>query len=207
MRQHVGFAVLATALTIGVSGTSMQGRTDPGAATVAEAQDSSFANFRNGRGRSERFSAKLEGENEVPVVSTPARGKFEAELDDDALAYELSFEGLQAAVTQAHIHIAQPDVNGVIVLWLCGTGTGGTAGPAGTLVCPQTGTIAGVLSAANVVGPNPLPPTGPTQGIAAGEFAKVIEQIKKGNAYVNVHTAQSGGGEIRGQLREAHGRR
>ena len=185
MTRQVSIAVLATVLTIGASGASASG----------DGQG-------NGRGE-RRFSARLVGENEVPVVSTPARGKFDAELQDGVLSYEMTFEGLQANITQAHIHIAQPDVNGVIVLWLCGTAA--NPGPAGTQVCPQDGTISGNLSAANVVGPSPLPANGPPQGISAGDFEKVIEQIRNGNAYVNIHTTQSGGGEIRGQIQNGRG--
>jgi CHRD domain len=43
------------------------------------------------------------------------------------------------------------------------------------------------------------------QQIAAGEFAEVVALIRKGLAYANVHTAASGGGEIRGQIRPGAG--
>jgi hypothetical protein len=36
-----------------------------------------------------------------------------------------------------------------------------------------------------------------TQGISGGDFTKVIEAIRDGNSYVNIHTAQSPGGEAR----------
>jgi hypothetical protein len=39
-----------------------------------------------------------------------------------------------------------------------------------------------------------------TQGIAAGEFAEVVRAMRSGLTYANVHTAQSPGGEIRGQV-------
>ena len=35
---------------------------------------------------------------------------------------QLTYTGLQGTVTQAHIHVAQPSVNGSIVIWLCQTG-------------------------------------------------------------------------------------
>ena len=53
--------------------------------------------------------------------------------------------GLQANVTQSHIHFAQRNVNGGIVVWLCGTAT--NPGPAGTQTCPQSGTITGTIHA------------------------------------------------------------
>src|SRR5712692_5596874 len=43
---------------------------------------------------------------------------------------------------------------------------------------------------------------GPTaQGIAPGQFAKVIRAIRNGAVYANVHSTLRPGGEIRGQLR------
>jgi len=48
--------------------------------------------------------------------------------------------------------------------------------------------------AANVIGPA-------GQGIAPGEFSKVLEAIRSGVTYVNVHSVQFPPGEIRGQVR------
>ena len=132
--------------------------------------------------------------SEVPAVSSVARGRFSAEIDDDNVEWEMSFEGLQGTITQSHIHFAQQNVNGGIMVWLCGTATD-TPGPAGTQVCPQSGTISGTITAANVVA------TGGAQQIAAGEFAEFVAALKKELAYANVHTSISGGGEIRGQIK------
>jgi hypothetical protein len=144
--------------------------------------------------RATRVSARLDPRNEVPAVSSPARGTFRATIDDGAgtLDYQLTFDGLQAEVRQAHIHFAQPLVNGAIMVWLCGTAT--NPGPAGTQLCPQSGTITGTITGAAIQ-------TISTQGIATGEFSEFAAAIRGGLAYVNVHTAQSTGGEIRGQIR------
>ena len=145
-----------------------------------------------------RVSAHLRGTNEVPVVSTPASGRFTAVIDDDAetVDFKLTFQDLQAPVTQAHIHFAQPNVNGGIMVWFCGSAN--NPGPAGTPACPQSGTVEGTFRPANVLAVTP-------QGIAAGEFAEFVRALRSGLAYANVHTQQSGGGEIRGQIKPGGG--
>ena len=59
---------------------------------------------------------------------------------------------------------------------------------------PSPATIEGTVVAADVLGP-----TG--QGIAAMEFAEVLEAIRDGLAYSNVHSDKFPAGEVRGQLR------
>jgi hypothetical protein len=159
------------------------------------AQDSPQA-FNRGNNHLIHVSAKLEPSHEVPSVSSPAEGRFTADIDlnADELTYELTFSGLQAPVTQSHIHFAQPDVNGGIMVWLCGTAA--NPGPAGTQTCPQNGTITGTIHAADIQ-------TLGTQGIATGEFDEFVAAIRNGLAYANIHSSQSPGGEIRGQIRRS----
>jgi CHRD domain-containing protein len=148
-----------------------------------------------------RLRATLIGFEEVPVVSTVAKGRLKAEIatDGQSIDYELTFSGLQGVVQQSHIHVAQKSVNGVIVLWLCQGATRAPAAAGFVPECPQQGTVTGTLTAANVV--QPAPPAQPTQQILAGELDEVIAAIRAGNGYANVHTAPSPGGEIRGQIR------
>ena len=143
----------------------------------------------------------LTGNEEVPIVLTAGSGVFTASVNDEGteIAYKLRYSGLEADVTQAHIHIAQPTVNGGIALWLCANITGPQV-PAGTQACPvREGEIEGVLTAANVVAVL-------TQGVVAGDLERVLFAIKTGHAYVNVHTTRSPGGEIRSQMDHAHSR-
>ncbi len=143
-----------------------------------------------------RIRAELTGYQEVPPVSTVARGTFRGRISDDrtSIEYELSYSGLQGAVTQAHIHFAQKGVNGGIVVWLCGTEA--RPGPAGTPSCPQSGTVSGTITANEVVGSADT-----AQQLRAGELAEVIAAIRVGRTYANVHTDLSPAGEIRGQIR------
>src|SRR5688572_26954770 len=67
------------------------------------------------------FRAELISYNEVPSVSSPARGQFYAILNkaETELTYWLSFSDLTVPVSQAHIHFGQHHTNGGIVVWLC----------------------------------------------------------------------------------------
>ncbi|QJR16730.1 CHRD domain-containing protein [Usitatibacter palustris] len=144
---------------------------------------------------SNRIRTRLSGAEEVPAVATRASGTFAAQLSSDRLSieYELSFSGLQAPVTQAHIHVAQRDVNGGIVIWLCGSSS--LPGPVGTPPCPQEGTVNGLITSANVLAVG-------AQQVGAGGLSAVLDAMRSGLAYVNVHTTASPGGEIRGQIGE-----
>ncbi len=142
------------------------------------------------------FLAQLTGFQEVPSVATNARGTLQLDLagnGTEVMQYTLTYSGLSSPIQQAHIHVAQAGVNGSIVIWLCGTAA--LPGPAGTPTCPQSGTVSGVITSANVV-------AGATasQQLGAGEFGKVISALRASAAYGNIHTVNSPGGEIRGQI-------
>jgi hypothetical protein len=156
--------------------------------------------------RAEIIEAHLTGYQEVPAVSTPAHGEFIARISKDgqSISYALNFGDLVGTVSQSHIHIAQRGVSGAIVIWLCQT----AASPSPittTPMCPQSGTVTGTITAANVVA---TPTTAVSQLIAAGELDEVIAAIRAGVAYVNVHaTPANPGGEIRGQIKTLDGRK
>lgn len=138
----------------------------------------------------------LRSYQEVPAVSSAARGFFKARIREGAgtITYELSYEGLQGDIRQAHIHFGQRSVNGGVSVYLCQTATN----PDPTGLAPTCGaapaTVTGTLTAANVIGPA-------GQGIAATEFAELVRAIRAGVAYVNVHSSAFPGGEVRGQMR------
>ncbi len=148
--------------------------------------------------RGRKISARLQSYQEVPSISSTASGRFRATIDDKAgtITYRLSYEGLSSDVRQAHIHFGQHSVNGAISVFLCQTAT--NVDPTGLAPqCPQSGTVTGLLQAANMIGGN----IATVQGIAPGEFAELLAAIRAGVAYVNVHSAMFPAGEIRGQLR------
>ncbi|HSS48922.1 MAG TPA: CHRD domain-containing protein [Thermoanaerobaculia bacterium] len=136
-------------------------------------------------------TAHLRSYEEVPALSTPGSGDFVATINaaGTEMNYQLRYSNLQGKVTQSHLHFGQKAVNGGIMIFLC-SNLGN--GPAGTQACPQEGTISGVIQAANV--------TGNTQGIAPGELFEIIQGIRGGVVYANVHSDLFPGGEIRGQL-------
>ena len=149
----------------------------------------------------EEIRARLSGYQEVPSVSTPAGGEFKAHIsrDDGLIEYELSYSDLIGTVQQSHIHFGQRSVNGSIVIWLCQTPT--TQAPLDvrglTPQCPQSGTVTGQITKANVISASQT-----NQQITTGELDEVLAAIRAGVAYVNVHTTPlNAGGEIRGQIR------
>jgi len=147
------------------------------------------------------FKARLQGFQEVPAISTEASGEFSAKLSEDETSfdYELSYENLEGTVSQGHIHLAQRSVNGAIIVWLCQTTT--NVDPTGLApTCPPGGgTVTGTITAANVIAQA-------AQGIAAGDFSELVEAMRAGVTYANVHSLPNfGGGEIRGQIRRGKG--
>jgi hypothetical protein len=143
-----------------------------------------------------RIEAKLRGYQEVPTVSTVAQGRLRATVDkvSNTMQYELSYEGLEGDVRMAHIHFGTRGTNGGIMVWLCQTTT--NPDPSGAApMCPQSGSVTGLLQASAVTGPA-------AQGIEANAFGEFLAAIRAGAAYVNVHSSKWPGGEIRGQVKD-----
>jgi len=134
------------------------------------------------------FSAHLTGGQEVPPANTRAQGQanFWLSRDGTELRFRVNVANIEN-VTMAHIHLAPAGVNGPVVAWLY------PAGPPAQLIPGRShGPLAeGVLTAANLVGP------------LAGSMTleDLVDALRSGNAYVNVHTSQFPGGEVRGQIR------
>jgi hypothetical protein len=136
----------------------------------------------------------LSGYQEAPAtISTTGGGTFNAKIANDGQSFDwtLSYEALEGAVQQAHIHFgARGLANGIAVFLCSNLGNG----PAGTQPCPAPpATISGTARPADVIGPL-------AQGIEPAAFDEVVAAMRAGFAYANVHTTKWTGGEIRGQL-------
>jgi hypothetical protein len=147
-------------------------------------------------GGGDSIREELTGYEEDPLVrSTTGNGTFKARISDrqERIDFRLSYDELEGDITQAHIHFGGPRQSGDISVFLC-TNLGN--GPAGTPTCPaEPGTVTGTIERDDVIGPA-------AQGIAPGEFDELVDAIRNGVTYVNVHSTLYAGGEIRAQLDE-----
>jgi hypothetical protein len=148
------------------------------------------------------FRARFRGLDENPSINTDASGSLRVQIhgsgSNATIDYTLTYTGLAAPVTQSHIHFANARVNGGIVIWLCQT----AASPAPASVAavtptcpgPSGGTVTRTVHPSDVVAVT-------AQGVTAGDLQSVIDAMREGATYGNVHSQQFPGGEIRGQLR------
>jgi hypothetical protein len=153
------------------------------------------------QGGFKRISEALTGYEETAApgsaggaVSTTGNGTFKARIsnDESQIEWELSYQDLEGAVQQAHIHFGQRSITGPISVFLC-TNLGN--GPAGTQPCPAPpATIHGTITAADVTN------LANERGISLGELDELIAAIRAGTTYVNVHSTRWPGGEIRSQI-------
>jgi CHRD domain len=158
-----------------------------GALVLALVGASAIAGDNGGRD----FQARLSGYFENPSISTPAQGRFKAQIRGNEIHYKLKYSGIDGGnAFAAHIHFADRHVNGGIVAFLCG---GGDKEP-----CPPNqGTVRGVIDPEDIIGPN-------DQGIEPTSFAEAVAAMRAGFTYANVHSQRFGNGEIRGEIR-SHG--
>ncbi|MBZ0177325.1 MAG: PQQ-dependent sugar dehydrogenase, partial [Candidatus Methanoperedens sp.] len=133
------------------------------------------------------FTANLSS-NEIvqqPVVSS-AKGNATFELSDNGtrLHYKIMVENIEN-VSMAHIHLAPAGVDGPVVAWLY------PEVPPAVLI---PGRFDGLLVEGNITSINLSGP------LAGQPLNALLGAMIKGNTYVNVHTNQYPGGEIRGQI-------
>lgn len=128
------------------------------------------------------FRAHLSGGEEVPPNDSRAQGQaiFQLSADGTEVSFRLIVANIEN-VRAAHIHVAPAGVNGGVGVFLYG-------GP--TIPGRFQGTLSeGVFTAADFIGP--------LAGVTLEGFLALLDD---GQLYVNVHTDQFPGGEVRGQL-------
>jgi hypothetical protein len=125
-----------------------------------------------------KFEAELSGAAERPTsVETDGVGEAKFESDGTSVAFELKWDDLTTPASAAHIHCGGPE----------------EAGPVGVTLFDGLMDTEGEVQAA-FTAPDP------GNGCVWEDLADVIGAMATGDAYVNVHTTQHRGGEIRGQI-------
>jgi hypothetical protein len=120
------------------------------------------------------YTATMNGANEVGPKAVAGTGNATVVKNGTTYTYTITYTGMTGNLTGAHIHgPAAVGVNASVIVPFDVVG----AGTSGTL----TGTFTGTNS------PNISPDS-------------LDKLLNSGNAYVNLHTATNGAGEIRGQL-------
>lgn len=124
------------------------------------------------------FKAHLTGGQEVPnPVDTEATGQtnFKLSKDGSSLSYKLIVANIES-VAAAHIHIGARGTNGGVAVTLYNQ--------------PTEGRTSGVLAEGVIT----------DEMVTGYTLAELVDIMLAEGAYVNVHTSQNPGGEIRGQI-------
>ena len=133
----------------------------------------------------EVFIATLSGGEEVPARPTGANGSAQIIVEGNQVTYAIEVDDI-TAITFSHIHAVPgaPGVNGPVRLFLYPPRQGDPA--------PQvTVTDKTILVEATV-------DSSLVNGIT---YEELLNAMRSGNAYVNVHSVQFPGGEMRGTIR------
>jgi len=133
------------------------------------------------------FNTSLKGSNEVPSVDTKAVGELIVSIskDETSIHFKLIVANIKANVTGSHFHMAPVGANAGVVVNLLNISD---------FPPPTTAPVNGVLAEGTITESN-------LSGALAGKpLSDLISAIRAGNIYVNVHTTNNPGGEIRGQL-------
>ena len=120
--------------------------------------------------QSQAFTAKLSGKDEVPPVNTQATGMAQFQLSSDGK--EISYD------------LTAINLNGFMMAHI----HQGKAGENGQPVAPLS-MGKGKITSSDLKGP-----------LAGKQISDLVDLMKNGGAYVNVHTQQNQNGEIRGQI-------
>ena len=122
------------------------------------------------------FQATLSAANEVPARGSSANGAAGFTIDGDTVLFSIEANQIEN-VTMSHIHSGAAGVNGPVRVFL--------------FKGPTTGTVNGRLVEGSFT----------AKDVTGVSFQELLAEMQAGTAYVNVHTTQFPGGEMRGQTR------
>jgi hypothetical protein len=184
MRRTLSFSLLFFSLMILATACEDDSiaRKDDGASKLETASDAMMLNEGNRNFRT-HLSIKVNG------VDSKAQGQaiFQLSKDGTYISYKLILANIEN-VTMAHIHLianTNTPPTGPPVVWLYPA-----APPAQLIPGRIDGVFAeGVITSDKLVG-----------SLGGKTLTDLLEAMESGQTYVNVHTLQNGGGEIRGDI-------
>lgn len=194
-------AIVVTAISVLIAGCadSEPATTEPQVkVAIREVSDATLLEATQTVGSAAVWIPVLTGLEEVPPNATRALGSslLVALSGENSLVFVLSVARIDNVV-QAHIHVGPKGTNGPVVAFLYGPVSPGGGRMNGLL-------SNGTLTSANLIGP-----------LAGQTISDLLDEIRAGNAYVNVHTDDGvappntgpgdlPGGEVRGQVVHNH---
>jgi|tagenome__1003787_1003787.scaffolds.fasta_scaffold20522998_2 hypothetical protein len=128
---------------------------------------------------SSKYKATLSGSAEQPKSDSKAKGTatFTVASNNKSIKYTIKASGLSGSVQAAHIHFGKPGKAGPVVVNICPKPC--SLPKSGTLTSKQFKKAPGVSS-----------------------FSAAVKDLKKGQAYVNLHTKEYPAGEVRGNIKK-----
>jgi hypothetical protein len=128
----------------------------------------------------QELSTSLNGMQEFPSNNSSATGlaSFKV-MDNNSVWYEINVTGLDK-VMKAHLHLGKIGTNGDPIVMLFNSGPTGRIN--GTLVSDK-------FLAADFLGP-----------MSGKSITDIVDKMKSGEIYVNIHSGSFPDGELRGQI-------
>lgn len=135
-----------------------------------------------------KLSTNISSGQEVPSNRSPATGygNFELSEDGKSLKYHIRYQGLTTPIISAHFHSGAPGVNGPITRTLFDNKQSRIINSHYNFDTTdgRSGSLSGTWSSTDA---QPL-------------NSKNLQELLKGNQYINIHSSRYPDGEIRGQV-------
>jgi len=130
---------------------------------------------------------------EIPInngpIATAAYGTLNLtpSIDGTIISYVADISGIGSNIEKVHVHLGHPTGQGPLLFSLHNTANDGPFSN------PKQGTL--TLADLNL---DPIART--VEDLGINDVATVIDNLQRGNTYVNVHTTAFPSGELRGQV-------